>query len=515
VFLDPAFTALPEEVCRPRSRALGTAAFLARSFQDRTRTALRGRGTGKSGEIRMESPGQEVLPQTAVLVSREGGIEARFTVGLPAQGRRVLGREAARLLLEEVPRIVEGSLRAVAHAPDLVLSHALANEDADALREILSGMGLVAFVADGAVLPRESGVSQEPLGGGQVVPFTSPEGLRVEMELPNAGQVTGMGIPGGVTLIVGGGYHGKSTLLRALERGVYNHRPGDGRELVVTHPDTVKIRAEDGRSVQGVDISPFIRDLPSGQETRSFGTPNASGSTSQAANIMEALEAEARVLLVDEDTSATNFMIRDRRMQALVPREKEPITPFVDRIRQLHRERGVSSVLVLGGSGDYLEMADTVIAMDRYLPEEVTSRAREVADEFPTGRRPEDVGPLPPAKPRAPHPTSLDPRKGRREESLKVRGVNTVVVGREEVDLSAVEQIVSWVQANAIGQALLLARREFMDGERSIPEILDLVEAAIREGGLDVLDPRQPGDLAGFRRFELAAALNRVRTLRV
>ncbi|HKJ02193.1 MAG TPA: ABC-ATPase domain-containing protein, partial [Longimicrobiales bacterium] len=324
VFLDPDYTGLPRSACVQGGRAVGTAALLARTFQDLARRTAPGGSTGatgKSGEIRMEAPGQEVLLQTAVQVDQDGAVEARFTVGLPARGRRILGGQAIRLLLEAVPAVVAGSLRAEVHAGEEILRHARANEDADVLREALPGMGLVGFVADGAVLPRRSGVSQDPMAGDGAIPFVSPEALRVEVSLPNAGTVTGMGIPQGVTLIVGGGYHGKSTLLRALERGVYNHRPGDGREFVVAHRATVKIRAEDGRSIQGVDISPFIGELPNGQATRSFSSPNASGSTSQAANIMEAMEAGARVLLVDEDTAATNFMIRDRRMQALVPRD--------------------------------------------------------------------------------------------------------------------------------------------------------------------------------------------------
>lgn len=511
--LRPEYTTLPMEACSPESRARGTASLLARQFAEEARKHSPRKGTGKSGEIRIEAPGQEVLRQTAVLLEPDGSVEARFTVGLPARGRRIMGQEAVGLLLEAVPRVVEGALRAAAYPDGEILRHAEVNEDADALRSSLREQGLIAFVGDGAILPRESGVSQLPMPAEKAVPFSSPASLRVILEVPNRGPVPGMGIPRGITLIVGGGYHGKSTLLRALERGVYNHRPGDGRELVVTDEAAVKIRAEDGRSIREVDISPFIRDLPSGEHTRSFSSRNASGSTSQAANMVESMEAGARVLLVDEDTAATNFMIRDRRMQALVPREKEPITPFVDRIGQLHQVRGVSSILVLGGSGDYLDVADTVIAMDHYRPGEITREAREVAETLPTGRTPEDRTPLTDPAPRRPDPTSLDPSKGRRKESLKARGVNTLLVGREEVDLSAVEQVVSWAQLNTLGHALLLARRAFMDGRQSIPEILELVEEAIQDGGLDVLDPRQPGDLAEFRRFELAAALNRARNL--
>jgi predicted ABC-class ATPase len=380
VVLAPAVASLPPEVLRSRARRLGVASLLARTFGELARRRSKSRGSGKSGEIRIESPLQEVLDQTAVLVGEDGTVEARFRVGLPAAGRRVLAGEARELLTEDVPAVAGGSLRASEYEGAELLSHATVNEDSEHLRGQLADRRLVSFVGDGSSLPRRSGIDDRPLEGAGAVPFRSPDRLRVTLERPNAGPIEGMGIPVGVTLIVGGGYHGKSTLLRAVERGVYNHRPGDGRECVVTDRAAVKVRAEDGRAVSGVDISPFIDNLPQGRDTHAFSTPNASGSTSQAAAIIEAREAGATVLLVDEDTAATNFMIRDRRMQALVPKECEPITPFVDRARQLHADAGMSSVLVLGGSGDYLDIADTVIAMRDYRPVNVTDRARSVAD---------------------------------------------------------------------------------------------------------------------------------------
>ncbi|NND84211.1 MAG: ABC-ATPase domain-containing protein, partial [Acidimicrobiia bacterium] len=360
VVIPSATAAFPPGAFRSEARRWGTAALLVRTFRREADARARQRGSGRSGTVRMEPVGQIVLPQTAVQVDADGGIEARFAVGLPAKGRRIAAGEAIALLMQDVPDIVSASLKAAAHPAENVERCAAANEDADALRSALKPRGLVAFVADGAHLPRRSGVEDTPLDGEAVVPFASPPSFRVTIDLPNAGAVTGMGIPEGVTLIVGGGFHGKSTVLQALQLGVYNHRPSDGRELVVSRADAVKIRAEDGRSVAGVDISPFIDGLPGGRDTEGFTTENASGSTSQAAAIMEAWEAGAGVLLVDEDTSATNFMIRDRRMQELVPPEGEPITPFIDRVRALHREHGVSSVLVVGGSGDYLDVADHV-----------------------------------------------------------------------------------------------------------------------------------------------------------
>jgi len=515
--LEPDHAGLPAGAVRSRARALGTAAWLARRFQAATEDLPRRTGSGASGRIRMDAPGQEVLPQTAVLVSDEGRVEARFGLGLPARGRRVLGDVARGLLLEDLPTLVRTALLcgdlADGDAEELE-RHAAANEDAEHLRGLLSENGLLAFVADGARLPRRSGVDDRPLEG-DVVPFHSPESLRVEAELPNAGTVHGMGVPEGITLVVGGGFHGKSTLLRALEAGVWNHRPGDGRELVVTRTDAVKIRAEDGRSVSGVDISPFIDGLPLGVDTRRFSTPNASGSTSQAAAIVEALEAGAGALLVDEDTSATNFMIRDRRMQALVPGEAEPITPFIDRIRALHDDRGVSSVLVLGGSGDYLEVADAVVAMRDYRPRDVTEEARAVAAEHPTGRLTEESPPFHPPAPRVIRPASLDPRRGKRPVYVRVPDGRTLRFGREEVDLVAVEPLLSRAQIHALGRALAFASETVLDEARTMEEILEGVERAVAGGGLDALDARRPGDLAAFRRFELAAALNRLRTLRV
>ncbi len=524
VFRDAAEAGFPAELCAPGPRSEGLACLVARRFA----SCCRGRD-GSSGSrgagIAMTAPGQEVLPISAVRLSPAGGVEARFTVSLPDRRRRIDGGAAVHLLLEALPTVVGEALTAHHHDPDELMRHGLVNEDAHALRAQLRPRGLVAFVADGAVLPRRSGVDDRPLEGPGVLPFVSPASLRVTLDRPNAGPVSGLGIPEGVTLVTGGGYHGKSTLLRALARGVWNHRPGDGREWVVTDADAVKVRAEDGRSVAGVDISPFIGTLPGGREgeTRRFSTDNASGSTSQAAAIVEALEAGARMLLVDEDTAATNFMIRDRRMQELVPRSREPITPFVDRVRGLHRTLGVSSVLVLGGSGDYLDEADTVLTMDAFRCREVTARAREVARDHPTGRIREAPEPLEPPVPRTPDPASLDPSRGRHAMRIRARGRDRIEFGGTHVELSAVEPIVSAAQLRGIAEALGWVATGLRSGRISgpVPQLLDAVEVAMaeaaREGGnpLDALGRGTEGDLAGFRRHELAAALNRLRGLAV
>jgi predicted ABC-class ATPase len=343
------------------------------------------------------------------------------------------------------------------------------------------------------------------------IPFQAPASLRVEFTCPNRGLVTGMGIPAGVTLIVGGGYHGKSTLLRAIEVGVYNHIPADGREQVITQPAAVKVRAEDGRSIAGVDISPFINHLPQGRSTTQFSTQNASGSTSQAASIIEALEAGAKAILVDEDTAATNFMIRDRRMQALIAKDKEPITPFIDKIRQLYTDYGVSTVLVMGGSGDYFDVADTVIAMQDFQPQDVTAQAKAIAHQYATNRAPEGGQQFGSLIPRllslASEPTDDRPLK------RKVPDLDTIVLGREEIDLSAVEQLVEKGQLRAIAAAILYLQQHYLDGKQPLPDILDRIMTDIERQGFDHLTSFPEGDFAVFRRFELAAAINRWRNL--
>lgn len=495
------------------SRRTALCSYLALRFAEGCHTASRRRGSGKSGLLDIDAPGQQILERTCINVDA-GAVEARFSVGLPANGRRIAGRQAADLLTADVPRIVKEALLYAAQDAEAIDTWGDTNEDADALRSQLEGRGLVAFVGEDAVLPRRSGVDDRPLTEG-AVPFAPPPELAVELETPNSGTLRGMGIPQGITLIVGGGFHGKSTLLRALERGVYNHRPGDGRQRAVAVETTAKIRAEDGRRVEGVDISPFINDLPFGHDTRAFCSDNASGSTSQAANIVEALEAGARVLLVDEDTAATNFMIRDARMQRLVAKEREPITPLIDRVRPLYEEHGVSTVLVVGGSGDYFEVADTVIALNEYVPRLVTAQARAIAAEHPSGRQTEGGGAFGPLGRRVPLPGSLDPSRGRRERSVKSRRTDAIDFGREEIDLDAVEQLVHPSQTRAVAAALLYIQEHGVDGRRTLRQILDQIERTLREKGLDALSPYPVGDHAYFRPLELAAALNRLRSLRV
>ncbi|WP_459806716.1 P-loop domain-containing protein [Halopiger thermotolerans] len=416
-----------------------------------------------------------------------------------------------------MPAIVDDALRYRNHDPDEIQRHVLTKENAAWIREELASRGLVAFVADGARLPRQSGASDEPMADG-VVPFESPDEHRVTFEPPTMESIAGMGIPEGVTLIVGGGYHGKSTLLSSLVHGVYDHIPGDGREFVITRSDAVSIRAEDGRPVTETDISPFIGDVPTDLDTERFSTPDASGSTSQAANIVEAVEAGARLLLIDEDTSATNLMIRDDRMRELVTEDEEPITPLVDRVSGLHEIHDVSTVLIMGGSSAYFDVADTVIKMHEFRPTDVTEHAHAIGTETGSGydvREPSDSSDQAPSSliehERCPRPDSIDPR---RNGKVRIRSRDdTIEFGETDIELGRVAGITESSQVRSIGDALFYLATEYFDGTTTIGEALDQFDALVESGDLLSIAPYDSGEYGVPRRFEVAMALNRLRSL--
>jgi len=509
---------LPAGSHRDRAGRVAVQDFLARRAAEAiARHAQSRRGTGNSGLIEIDRPGQEILERTAVTVRPGGIVDARFYVGLPAKGRQIAAHVLKKMLDREIPAVIQDAFLYQNLDGEALAAHVEANRTQEALRRQLEPLGLVAFVPDRARLPRRTGVDDRPLEGDQVVLFEAPPELRTTLTLEDGRTFEGLGIPVGVTLVVGGGFHGKSTLLRAIERGIYNHVPGDGREYAVSDPTAIKIRAEDGRKVEKVDISAFVNHLPFGRDTRAFATELASGSTSQAANIMETLAAGAKLLLIDEDTSATNFLIRDHRMQLVVPAEQEPITPFIDRARELHRTLGVSTILVLGGSGDYLDVADTVIHMDEYRPRDATARAREVAEALPTGRTAE-APPLPdnPFPPRRILMATFAESSSRRGDAkIRPRGPGTILYGKQPIDLGALEQIVSASQVTALAEALRLVRDDFADGRRTVEEVVALVMDRVDEEGLDALTRRPTGGLARFRGLELAAVINRMRSLKV
>ncbi|KAL0587571.1 hypothetical protein ABG067_002867 [Albugo candida] len=449
--------------------------------------------SAKGGDISIFNPSQHVLERTAVAIENDGTVEARFQINLPARGRSICGEWARSAF-------VFANMDA-SH----VSAHVNSVEDQEALRSQLSAAELVAFVRNGAILPRQSGCSDLPLDVDTAIPFTSPPSMEISFELPNCGKITGMGIPKGVTLFVGGGYHGKSTVLKALEVGVYNHIPLDGREFVVIDENAVKIRSEDARSIVNCDIRPFINNLPFNQDTSSFSTKDASGSTSQAAFIMEALEVGASTLLIDEDTCATNFMIRDWKMQQLVTSDKEPITPFISKVRSLFTLHDVSTILVIGGAGDYFSVADQVIMMDSYRPIDVTERAKKIAQDQCQISQSKKFGSI---THRIPSSHGFRPNG-----KILTRTLHRIQFGSVDLELGALEQLVEIGQTRAIADTIVTLS-SWMDGQRTLNQLLEsFEEEAEKNQSLDFVSSlRKPGFYTRPRRLELAAAINRLRT---
>lgn len=472
---------------------------------------FKARGSGKSGLLTTSRCGQTVLERTACQITKKELI-VRFYAGFPANGRRINGRELEKMLFQFLPECLRQALFYKNMDAEKVKQIVYLADDQHAIRQELRNRHLAAFVADGSVLPRESGVSDRPMK--RAIAFHSPESLRITLQLPHKGTLTGMGVPQGITLITGGGYHGKSTLLAALQQGVYDHILGDGREYVITDDTAVKLRAEDGRFIQDVDISLFINDLPNGKDTKCFSTLDASGSTSQAAGIAESIEAGSKLFLIDEDTSATNFMVRDVFMQEVIGRGKEPITPFIQRARQLYEEAGISTILVAGSSGAFFHIADTVIQMDRYEPEDITKKAKTLCEKY------QDAAPG--ESPAFTMPKShrimtwpqklLEEQRKRKPLKIKVQGKDSFSVGKETVDLRYVEQLEDGEQTASLGKILLYCLEERANGCETLAQIAGQVGDILQEKGMEGLFSGNP--VCGYgmvRRQEIFACLNRFR----
>lgn len=509
IIIDNKIAQIPEELFDNKNKEIAVCDFLTRLFSKNIKNqSEKIFGSGKSGLIEISRCPQEILERTAI-IRNKNFFEARFYVGFPARGRSVLARELEKIIFNIIPNIVENTFIYKNINKLNLINRVKLIEDQFYIRKNLKEKGLVAFVANESILPRESGVSARALRNGKK--FISPQALEVEFDTPNRGKIKGMGIPKGITLIIGGGYHGKSTLLRALELGIYNHIEGDGREFVITDESALKVRAEDGRAITSTDISLFINNLPNGKDTIKFNTENASGSTSQAANIIEAIESKSKVLLIDEDTSATNFMIRDDIMQRLVVKEKEPITPFIDVAKSLYKQLGISTILVAGSCGDFFDIADLVIQMDSYEPYEVTAKAKELSRGKVSLRDDLDIS--------IDFGRVLDKgsiSEGPKGIKIKTLGKDGLSINKENIDLKSVEQIVDGEQINTIGIAIKFIEDKYSGKDLTIEKIADEIEKDITKNliGIDNIKGGN-GSLAMPRKQEILCAINRLRTLKI
>ena len=501
--------------------------YLTRQFEKQvSQYSFRAKGSGKSGLLTVSHCGQEILSRTACEIT-EKGITARFFVGFPANGRTINATELEKIFFDFLPVCIQKSFFYSSFNAKELQNYIELAEDQEFIRQTLPAKNLCAFIADGSILPRESGISSHPMKAS--VPFTSPDSLRISINLPHKGKITGMGIPKGITLIVGGGYHGKSTLLNALELGVYNHIPGDGREYVITDTTAVKLRSEDGRFIKDVDISMFINDLPNKKDTRCFSTLDASGSTSQAAGITESMEAGSHLFLLDEDTSATNFMVRDAFMQQVIQREKEPITPFLERAEDLYKKAGISTILVAGSSGAFFHIADTIIQMDNHVPKDITASVKKLCSQYPLPAVSVTDFQLPHSHRIMSRPAESSKHlrhnsRGNHSDSgaakperLKTRisGTDGFSLGRQEIDLRYTEQLIDAEQTAALGLLLKYAVEHLADGRRTLPEIVQYLWKNLSLHGLSFFTENQKISCgyATPRIQEIYACLNRYRGL--
>ena len=505
---------IPSEYFDEKNRRIMLQDYLLRHFHGELKKySNKAGGSGKSGILSVSSCGQEVLERSALTIDPlNGNLILRFNAGFPAAGRTTLAMELRKMLFEYVPACVSKTLRYTALNKEELKKWIELSDDQKAIRRQLDAKGLVAFVANGSVLPRKSGVDDRPMK--DAVTFISTVEDEITLELPGDRTITGLGVKKGVTLIVGGGYHGKSTLLKALERGVYDHIPGDGREYVITEDSAMKLRSEDGRSIKKLDISAFIRNLPNGKDTVSFSTEDASGSTSQAANTVEAMQAGSKTLLIDEDTSATNFMVRDTLMHRVIHPGEEPIIPFISRMRSLYEDCGISTVLVAGSSGAFFEVSDTILQMKEYNPINITNTAREAALKYSkildNSEKINIPGDL-----RIPYPNKEVTES--RKVKVKGSGTDSISLNHESVEIRFVEQVVDNEQTNLLGALLRKLEEKYFNGNKPLAECINELYAGLVSRGFETASGQGqiPGNYAMIRIQELWAMVNRYRGLKV
>jgi len=508
---------IPEIYYNKKCKRIMLQDYLLRQFGKKIeKYSFLAKGSGKSGLMSISKCGQEILERSACQINAENGdIIIRMEIGFPANGRSINSGELIKILFDFLPRVVNETMLYKNIDKTAIEKNCRLSEEQEYIRKELKKHGLIAFVANGSILPRESGISGKPLKN--AVKFRTPQSMNVEMNLPYSGLVNGMGIPQGITLIVGGGYHGKSTLLEALEKGVYNHILGDGREFVITDETAMKIRAEDGRSIRQVDISMFIQNLPNKIDTTSFYTEDASGSTSQAANVAEAIEADCNILLIDEDTSATNFMIRDDLMQRVIKREHEPIIPYIERIRELYDKFGISTILVAGSSGAYFEKADVIIQMESYSAYDITEYAKKEAKKYIAEKSVETIKNDNVVLPNMERKVCAYKDWQGDRVKIKINGLDSVLIQKNCIDMRYVEQLVDNEQLRTLGYIIKYINEKMFNDKANLRDVVECTWDLIEQKGIAgiCMNRYLPSNLAMPRKQEIYACINRCRQLKV
>ena len=519
---------LPEQSLATSFAQLALADFLIRRFnQGIVKFVQQNRGKDGSGSFHTIELSQKMLQRDCVLFSKNS-IELRFIFSLPANGsggRQFDAKQTWLMFEQELSPLVDFTFfyHGYSEASQNLLNKFLAvQKNRQAIKHYMKKNGLCVFISNGALLPRLSGIDDKPDLAEKIEKFQSPKTLLVEIPLHENSTIKGMGIKQGITCITGGGYHGKSTLLQAILAGVYAHIPGDGREYIVTRDDAVFTRAEEGRSIRQVNISPFIRQLPNGKKTENFSTDNASGSTSQAASIVEAIELQSHLLLFDEDSCATNFLYRDELIKKILDKKNEPIKPLYTCIRSLWKQHKISMIFVVGGLGSFLQKADTCLLMDNYQCKDITGKARKSLGEIIE----EDQDHLIFSSNRPLSSQNFDPSytNQRLKKTIPIRikdlrnAPRQLEYGMDLINLEALPQIAEAPQMRSIGYCLLTIKQQMCDNSNKPQTIYDWLQwltKKLDQEGLPCLQTTYPGLSSRPRLYEIAAAINRIRSLRI
>jgi len=490
--IDQETAKFPLDTFSNRTREIALRDFLSRTFYHAIRAF------SPDDFIIFEYPGQEIIERTSAFVD-SSFVEVRFEAKLYSNGN-ILGTEDVEdFLFLRLPQIVESSLIFNNIEKEKLYKHIETSEDADFLRIELENLRLIAFIAEDSILPRISEENQLPLNENESIPFRSPYNLKMDVELPNRGQISGMGIPRGITFITGAQVSGKSTLLNAIQMGIYNHIPGDGREFVVSNPNSVKVHSEKGRNINNVDISAF---LPALEDANCYSTAHSDNIISEAANIIESIEIGADVLLLDEDTSAPGFLLQIGENNANISNEATPVIPYIYKVKSLFREYMISTIMVIEDPQGSYQAADFVIRMKDNKAEDITLEIKDEAEQVGTN---ENFGFIQERIPNFGNTADL-------KEPDNIANENVALSSKEEMRF--IEQIVSASQLFAIEKAIEYSKK-YIDGKKTFRQVTSLVMLDIGRSGLDILDSDLSGNYAEFRRIELVSALNRLNCLKV
>ena len=474
-------TGIPAELLRSPLQRLAVEDFLTRGAAEALRDLFGRAGTMPpgSGRLLIEPPGPAVLARTTCRVT-EAAVALRLSADLPARGRQALGLQAEVLLAETLLRLGTATLTVSRRRLESLRAHVAAVVDHAAIQEALATRGLVAFVADGARPGRDPG----GLGPHrEALPFHAPESSAVTLVLPHAGSVRGLGIPAGVTLLVGPAFHGKSALLSALVASVRPHPPGDGRERIAVLPTALAVRAEAGRAIRRLDLSAFLLDLPGGGPVADVTTDDAPAALAQAAAVVEAVEAGSTLLLVDEDAAAPGFLVRDARMQRLAPRPPGSLVTLLERVRALSEKLSVSTLIATAGAGDYLEVADTVLRVQDFALEDVTAQAREIARATASMRLAE---PLPELVP----PSRREGARAMPGLRAGPAGARSVRLGDEILDLAALDGFTESGEVRALAHRLARIAARLGPGVTPAEAVVQDAAEAVDAAGEDLAEPR-------------------------